>query len=112
MTGAGSTTRTADGCHNKCHQHIKTPCDHTMPNKTRRSKQNKQSKNSNMTETESDMATRAALLQTKQSKNSNMTDPGKLQTPTRTRGANKAALADKGTTVTPPAAKNNKATNV
>ena len=65
-----------------------------------------------MTETESDVATRSALLQTKQSKNSNMINPGELHTPPRTRGANIAAPTDEGATVTPLAAKNNEATNV
>ena len=65
-----------------------------------------------MTMTKSDMATRAALLRTKQSEISNMTKPDKLQMPSRVRGANKAAPADNGATVTPLAEKNNKATNI
>ena len=53
MTGAGSTTRVASNpttkdCHNKRHQHIITPRNHTMATKTRR-QQAGQSNNPNMT---------------------------------------------------------------
>ena len=91
MTGAGSTTRTAGGCHNKRHQRIIiiTPRNHTMAN----------------------VATRAALLRAKQSKNPNMTDPGKFYTPSCTKGANNAAPTGEGATVTPLVTKNNKATS-
>jgi len=65
-----------------------------------------------MTMAESDIATRAALLQNKQSKHSNMTDLDNIQTPPRVRGSNNATPADNGTTVTPPAVGNNDATTV